>query len=246
MGERAPGKLTLRKVGKLAGVSVLLGLLLLTGYYGVAIARARRATPALVADVLARASVRASDLTPWQRRALLAVEDPGFFAHDGIDLSTPGGGLTTITQAVAKKLYFHPFEPGLRKLELMLLARWVVHPLVSKEDQISLFVNLIYLGRHEGRAVVGFGDAAGAYFGKSVHDLSEDEYLALVAMPIAPTTFHLRDHAEANAERVRRIRLLLDGKYRPRGLMDQYYGPLDEETRQRGLPPASYFPPSAP
>lgn len=229
----------------LAGLGLaVLGLVVACGVYaaGVVIA-ARSRTPALIQA--ARQSVRPwcqlSELSPWQIKALLAVEDPGFYGHHGIDLRTPGAGLTTITQGLAKKLYFHPFKPGIRKLKLMLLAWMVVDPLLPKDEQLELFINLMFMGRANGRPVIGFGEAARIYYGRTLSQLSETEYLSLVAMVIAPVNFHVRDRPQANAERASRLAKVVSGEYQPRGLMDIYYGPLDAET-QKGLAPASYFP----
>ncbi len=225
----------------LAGASglALAGLvyvLATVGYY-----RAR--TPEIIRQARQNVAVwhPLSEFSDWQIKALLAVEDPGFYRHRGIDLHTPGAGLTTLTQGLAKKLYFHPFKPGIRKLKLMLLARWVVDPLVSKEEQLELFVNLIFLGKSGGQSVIGLGEAARVYYGRSLAELTEQQYLSLVAMIIAPVNFHVKDHFEANAERTRRLARVVSGEYQPRGLMDLYYGPLDPET-QKGLAPASYFP----
>lgn len=43
-----------------------------------------------------------SDLSAWQLDALLKIEDPAFYRHKGVDLKTPGAGLTTITQSLVK------------------------------------------------------------------------------------------------------------------------------------------------
>lgn len=229
----------------LAGLGfAVLGLAVCCAVYAVGVVIAARAqTPALIRA--ARQSVqpwcRLSELSPWQIQALLAVEDPDFYGHHGIDLHTPGAGLTTITQGLAKKLYFHPFKPGIRKLKLMLLARMVVDPLVPKDEQLELFINLMFLGRAGGRPVIGFGEAARVYYGRPLSRLSEAEYLSLVAMVIAPVNFHVRDRPQANAERTARLAKVVSGEYRPQGLMDLFYGPLDAET-QKGLAPASYFP----
>ncbi|WP_234902631.1 transglycosylase domain-containing protein [Agrobacterium larrymoorei] len=50
------------------------------------------------------------------RAILLAVEDPNFSTHSGVDFSTPGAGLTTITQSAAKRLAFEEFHPGIGKI----------------------------------------------------------------------------------------------------------------------------------
>jgi hypothetical protein len=60
-------------------------------------------------------------------------------------------------------------------------------------------------------------------------------------MLVMPGTFHLIDHPEWNRQRVNRIKALVAGTYTPKGLMDQFYGPLPQEVIETGLHPASYF-----
>lgn len=226
---------------KMAGL-VFSGIVLaVVAWFAADIMIARANTPRIVGTALRSAEITVKDLSPWQLQALLAVEDPKFYDHRGIDLKTPGAGLTTITQSIAKKLYFKPFRPGIRKLRLMALARWVVDPLVSKDDQLTLFLNLPWYGKKDGQDIVGLSAAARAYYGKTVGQLAEAEYLSLIAMIIAPLNFHVLEQPEANRERVARIQKMLSGEYQPKGLMDMFYGPLPEKS-QKGLAPASYFP----
>ena len=196
-------------------------------------------TPGMVKKLLAsdQIKLRSSELTQRQKDILLKVEDPGFYHHHGVDLGTPGAGLTTISQAVVKKLYFKKFRPGFAKIRQTLLARFVFDPLVPKDDQLTLFINLVWFRK----GVIGMISAAEFYYGKQVSDISEDEFISLVAMIIAPRTFDIKDRPASNAERVRRIKMLISGTYTPKGLMDQYYGTLTVEE-QGGLAPASYFP----
>ena len=195
-------------------------------YYTIAVIQARRATPGIVENVRASGAMvlDLEDFPEGWLADLLAVEDPAFHEHNGMDLSTPGAGITTITQGMVKYFYFERFEPGIAKLEQTLIAVLALDALVPKDVQLALFVNTVYLGQHEGRPVRGFAGAARAYFGKSFHELHHDEYLALVAMIIAPATYHVKQQPAANARRVARIRQLLAGAYRPTGLMDLYYG----------------------
>jgi membrane carboxypeptidase/penicillin-binding protein len=205
---------------------VLALLVLVAGSYTVDVIVQRRATRALVDAALAGPGIvlRLSDLSPRQKEILLAVEDPRFYSHHGIDLSTPGAGLTTITQGLVKIHYFAHFRPGAAKIRQSLLARFALDPVASKDEQLTLYINELGLGTVDGRPVCGFAAAAQAYYGKSFAALNEDEYLSLVAMPIAPTVFNLREHPERNANRVAAIKRVLSGAYAPRGVMDQYYG----------------------
>lgn len=123
-----------------------------------------------------------SDLSLWQVQALLQVEDPSFYQHGGVDFHTPGQGLTTITQALVKIFYFEKFQPGIAKFRQTLLAAYVLEPLVGKGEQLRLFINLVGLGQ----GVRGFAEAAWHYFNKEFRELDQEQYLALVAMIIAP------------------------------------------------------------
>lgn len=207
-------------------------------YYTVEVIKAREYTRTVVAGIPAEAAdlLQPSDLTEERLTMLLAVEDPAFFSHTGVDLKTPGAGLTTITQALVKIFYFDAFTPGIRKIRQTLIARFALDPLVSKEDQLLLFINYIGLGK----GTRGFEEASEYYFNKTYAELTDDEYLALVAMIAAPATFNVEDHPERNALRVSRMKTVIEGDYVPKGLCDLYYGPMDEEIIDQ-LPPMSYF-----
>lgn len=185
--------------------------------------------------------MRSRDLSMRQKEILIKVQDPGFYGHNGVDLFTPGAGLTTITQAIVKKLYFENFKPGIAKINQTLIARFVVNDLISKDDQLTLFLNSMCFGRVDDRPIVGFESAADKYYHRPVKMLTEDQYMSLIAMLAAPEIFHILNHPDWNRDRKNRIKALVAGKYKPKGLMDQFYGDLPQEVINAGLPPASYF-----
>ena len=79
---------------------------------------AQTRTPDLLRVWLAKPQPVAMAALPAERKAmLLAVEDPGFYSHKGVDFASPGQGMTTITQALVKFLYFDSFIPGFAKIE---------------------------------------------------------------------------------------------------------------------------------
>ncbi len=204
------------------GIAVAAALVALVGYEAYAVARARAATPAALAKVAAR-PVRLKDLPPGRIAALLAVDDPGFWKHHGLDFKTPGQGMTTITQSLVKHMYFKHFRPGFEKIEQDLIARFVLDGAMSKTDQLEVYIDYSRLGHVDGREVIGFKDAARAYYGKDLGALTDREFLSLVAMNMAPDTLDPRAHAAANAERVDRIQRLLAGACRPRSVTDVTY-----------------------
>jgi len=191
----------------------------------VTIVHARSITPGMIDSILKSEVIRLRlmDFPDGWLDKLLTVEDPSFYRHNGIDLSTPGAGITTITQGMVKYLYFKKFKPGIAKLRQSVIAVFALNALVPKETQLLIFVNTAYLGHYNKMPVRGFAQAAEIYFQKPFQQLSADEYLSLVAMIIAPNTFHVKKYPEMNATRVRRIKNLLNGEYKPKGLMDLYY-----------------------
>ena len=230
----------MKKAALILAVTCALLLCGVIGYYTIEVIEARNNTREVVAEIPAELAaadmVHPDDLTDERLAMLLAVEDPAFFSHNGVDFKTPGAGLTTITQSLVKIFYFDGFRPGIRKIRQTLIARFALDPLVSKEDQLVLFLNYIGLGK----GTRGFVQASEYYFGKPFDELTDDEYLALVAMIVAPATFNLEDYPERNATRVSRMKAVIDGDYAPQGLCDLYYGPMDEDIIDR-LPRMSYF-----
>lgn len=165
---------------------------------------------------------------------LIAVEDPTFFRHHGVDLETPGAGMTTMTQGLVKLLYFPDgFHPGIAKIRQTLIAQYALDALVSKDEQLLLFLNICYLGNENDQEIHGYANASRIYFSKEFSDISDDEFLSLVAMHIGPNA--LKPGTTANKERVKRIKRYLSGQYKPAGLLDVDYngkqhGTLAEET----------------
>lgn len=80
------------KLGLAALTAVLVTM---GGFLAWRVWEARQATPALLAGIDKGLAVRLGDLPEERVETLLAVEDPGFWRHDGIDMRTPGQGRTT-------------------------------------------------------------------------------------------------------------------------------------------------------
>lgn len=203
-------------------LAVLSGI---TGYYFFDLLAAKKATTALVAEAPKRfggPQLTLGDLPEHRKTMLLLVEDPAFMRHHGVDLYTPGAGMTTITQGLVKLLYFPDgFKAGIAKVRQTLIAQYALDALVSKPDQLQLFLNISYLGTHDGRSVHGYSAAAQAYFNKPFVALSDDEFLSLVAMHIGPN--QLKPGTPENASRVQRIRAYLRHELRPASLLDVDY-----------------------
>ena len=207
-------------------IRVLLGLvcflivafLVTTIYYINEVRNARRDTQTLYTSALERygTQLSLSDLSPERKTMLIAIVDPRFYHHHGVDLEPPGARMTTLTQGLVKLLYFPDgFRPGIRKLRQTLIAKYALDAIVSKDDQLLLFLNICYLGHENGQAVNGFANAARVYFGKEFSSITDDEFLSLVAMLNGPNA--LKPGMTANTERVQKIKTSLSGKQRSEG-----------------------------
>jgi len=163
------------------------------------------------------------ELSEEQVKILLAVEDPNFYDHNGVDMKTAGAGLTTITQGMVKYLYFKSFQPGIAKIKQSLIARFAFNEKISKEKQLLLFINSVYMGTIDDKPVQGFHNAAQIYFDKPFSDLSKDEYIKIVAMIIGPNEYNPVKNKNKLNERVLKIKKLLKGECQPNGNRDVYY-----------------------
>ena len=211
-----------RPVLKWAAWLLASGLLILVSYETYAVWRARAHTPEVLAAVRER-PLRLETIPLHRVVMLLRVEDPGFFAHRGIDFSTPGAGMTTITQALVKRFYFNRFQPGFAKLEQSLIARFVLDPAMSKREQLEVYFNYASFGRFGGREIIGFAAAARTFYRRPLAALTDREFLSLVAMLMAPNALDPIRHPAENTERVRRIEAMLAGRCAANGLRDVTY-----------------------
>lgn len=181
---------------------------------------ARARAPHAVRAILANADPATSKISDARIETLLRVEDPTFWTNDGIDLTTPGAGATTLAQGLGKSIFFEKFKPSFSKIELMILTRFALVATVSKKDILQATLANVYLGHHENRPVRGFAVAARRWFGKEVQALSDREFLGLVAMMIGPNKLDPIRHRNAHDQRVNRIERYLAGECRPRAVMD--------------------------
>ena len=204
-----------------AAISALL-LLALVAFEAFAIWRANQRTPQVLAAAT-QGELSLDEIGDRRVEMLIRIEDPGFRTHRGVDFSTPGAGMTSITQSLVKRFYFENFEPGFAKLEQSLIARFVLDPAMSKPAQLKAYINHSHFGWRDGRPIIGLAGAARAYYGREVGQLSDRQFLSLVAMLMAPRDLNPSDHPAANAERVRRIERMLAGKCKPAGLRDVAY-----------------------
>lgn len=142
-------------------------------------------------------------------QAVLATEDQRYFQHPGIDI--PGlvrasmiliatgkkvQGGSTITMQVARSFYLNPKKTFGRKLREILLALKIDHKL-KKQKVLELYLNKIFLGNR----AYGVGAAAQIYYGKTLDQLTLDQYAMLAGLPKAPSALNPIANPEAAKKR---------------------------------------------
>jgi monofunctional glycosyltransferase len=150
---------------------------------------------------------------------LLAVQDPGFAYHAGMDFTTPGAGLTTMTQSLSKRLAFDAFKPGIGKIRQTGYALGLEQTL-SKQQIFALFLQTVEMGKGPNGWMTGFFAASQKIHGRPVAALTDDEFLHLVAVMVAPSRYNLLKPDPALEERVRRIKRLVSKVCVPSSLGD--------------------------
>lgn len=134
------------------------------------------------------------DLPDVYKNAVISVEDHRFYHHFGIDPIAIGRavlhdiqagryveGGSTITQQLAKNLYFTNEKEMSRKIAEVFMA-FELEESYSKDEILELYVNSIYFGDGYYTA----GDASRGYFGKEPEDMDQYECTLLAGIPNAP------------------------------------------------------------
>ncbi|MDD3242211.1 MAG: transglycosylase domain-containing protein [Eubacteriales bacterium] len=142
--------------------------------------------------------VALKDISPEFLEQLLASEDHRFYAHPGIDLLAIGRALvhnvlagrmeqggSTITQQLAKNLYFSFEKTGTRKVA-ELFAAFRLESVLSKDEILELYCNVIYFGE----GCYGLPEAAEHYFGVPADTLTTQQAAALVHTIKAPSRYN--------------------------------------------------------
>ncbi|MEE4365463.1 MAG: PBP1A family penicillin-binding protein [Desulfotignum sp.] len=145
-----------------------------------------------------RESVPLSRVSADFINAILATEDHLFFQHHGINklrtlkalyitLFKPGRveGASTITQQLAKNLFFSFEQSYARKFKELLVALQI-EATSSKEEILEAYINQIYFGA----GAQGIEKAASTFFGKSAQALTLPEAALLAGLPKSPSAYN--------------------------------------------------------
>ncbi len=130
------------------------------------------------------------------KELLIKKEDRFFSIHPGINpasisralfrsiLGRDPGGSSTITQQLAKNLLGNENKRTISNKAVELLYSLSLEMFHTKETILSMYANTVYMGNN----IQGFGEAAKDYFGKEVNEISESEFVSLLATLSHPGT----------------------------------------------------------
>lgn len=183
-----------------------------------------------VASVQNRASYTALEQMPEiYPKTVIAAEDHRFYSHQGVDylgliraiwnnirLGELREGGSTITQQLAKNLYFSNTRSAERKIAEAFMARELEKNL-EKDEILEFYINVIYYGGGQ----YCLYDAAQFYLGKTPMDLTDGECALLAGLPNAPSAYAPHVHPELAEQRRQQV---IDKMVR--------YGVVSEEQAQ--------------
>jgi penicillin-binding protein 1A len=198
-----------------------------------------------VPSVKNRQPVSFRQVSPWLRKATVAVEDQRFWTHGAVDLEgvvraalanvragriVQGG--STITQQLVRNLYLGTGpEPSLsRKLREVCLARKLEESW-SKRRILTSYLNHVFYGNRS----YGVAAAAWTYFSRPASKLGLAQSALIAGLPQAPSLYDpFRRPAAALARRNLVLRSMLDsGFITPRRYRDIVARPLGLERGRR-------------
>lgn len=149
--------------------------------------------------------------------AVLASEDQKFFGHEGVDWKAIQESLeknverrrfarggSTISQQLAKNLFFGTAKTPVRKLRELVVTRWLEEDL-TKARILALYLNVIEWGDF----VYGCEAAARHWYGKPASELVEAEAAGLAAMIPNPRRLNPRASPERHERATRRVLWLM-------------------------------------
>jgi penicillin-binding protein 1A len=158
-------------------------------------------------------------ISPWLRRATVAIEDRRFYQHGGLDYRgivraavadlragriVQGG--STIEQELARNLYIgNDRKTFSRKLKEACLAEKIAQRW-SRQRILDLYLNQLFYGEHS----YGPEAAAETYFGRTARWLDVDQAALLAGLPQLPTAYDPMVHPRlALARRNQVLRAML-------------------------------------
>ena len=160
-------------------------------------------------DAGRRTVVPLADISPNMINATLAVEDPNFYQHPGVDpagvarafyyifrreATRPGG--SSLLQQLVKLTYLSSERSLERKIKEAVLSL-EINRRYTKDDILEIYLNHIFYGN----LAYGVEAAAQTYFGKHARELSLAEASLLAGIPQYPGQYDPYTHWQATRNR---------------------------------------------
>lgn len=138
-----------------------------------------------------------SEVPETYKNATIAIEDHRFYSHGAIDVFTTArsfienirnkelsNGGSTITQQVARNMYFTQEKSFIRKVAELFVAV-DLEKNYNKDEILEMYLNIIYFGD----GYTGLKQASYGYYRKSPSKLSLAEQAMLAGIPNAPSIY---------------------------------------------------------
>ena len=190
-------------------------------------------------------------ISPYFQKAIIAVEDSTFYEHHGLDPvailrafykntvkgKTAQGG-STITQQLAKNLFFSFEKSYERKLKELLMA-FQIESTFSKAEILEAYANQVYFGK----GAYGINRASQVYFGKNPSELNLFQSAVLAAIPKSPNKVNPINNKEASIHRASYVlqRMVEEGYIDETQRAEALRSELDIRKTNRKQNPDSYF-----
>ncbi len=177
-----------------------------------------------------RRIVKYRDIPKVMVDAVISAEDKRFFQHNGFDPiriikaayvdvshARKVQGASTLSQQLARSFWLDTRKNWTRKLAEVIITLQIEQRL-SKDEIFEDYANEVYLGWRGAYQIHGFGEAAEAFFGKDLSQVSLPEAATLAGMIQSPAQFDPFHHPDRARER----RNVILGMMRQNGLINDH------------------------
>ncbi|MGE5568237.1 MAG: penicillin-binding protein 1A [Rhodospirillales bacterium] len=160
-----------------------------------------------------RRLVKFADIPQVLVQAVISAEDKRFFQHAGFDPlrvikvayqdlreTRKVAGASTLSMQLARMFWLNPSKTWRRKAAEVLITLHLEQRL-SKEEIFEYYANQVPLGRRGSFSIHGFGEAARAYFGKDIRQLTLPEAATLAGLIQQPSFRNPYRHPERARDR---------------------------------------------
>ena len=157
--------------------------------------------------------VSIEDVPDTYKNATIAIEDHRFYSHHGIDIITTLRSLITdiqnkkitnggssITQQVARNLYFTQEKSFIRKIAELFVAVDLENN-YKKDEILEMYLNIIYFGD----GYTGLKQASYGYYRVAPKQLSLYEQTMLAGIPNAPSVYSPNANADLAIKRQEKV-----------------------------------------